>query len=373
MAGAAAASLALLSAAGTPVLKSAGCGRVSMLGTQVKHQMSMPDPAAPNGTAERFFLLRLPRHYDNTKPASLVLSLHGYYDYPRDELKMDHLVDYVDQHNLNYVVVYPGGSGIENDDGGDSRSWNIDGNGLDEGAGPKGPVCVTPRPKGEKYACYNSCRRLGKTCHAKKGCNCASCLDDNRFIQLLIDLLEQELCIDLDRVHVTGLSVGAMMVYNVALDNPARIASIAPAAGSRFVGYNRPPAVPMSLLEMHGHWDKTIPANVSVENGAVAGGPGPFGSVRSTDAFFYVPSPNVTAEWARAGRCRFDANLPYPTPFDGTAGFTCNRPYGECASGAEIVQCVGNWGHTWPLHYTLPMAYPQMVIEFFRSHPRLSQ
>ena len=159
------------------------------------------------------------------------------------------------------------------------------------------------------------------------------------------------------------------MVYDTALKLHDQIASIAPIAGSRFLGYNREPESPISLLDTHGHADQYIPANVS--NGE---GGGPRGSTVSEDQFYYETVPNITRLFAQANSCN-GPNQNYPTVFDTIREFSCNRPHGRCraanASEVDVVQCVGDWGHTWPLHTTHPTAYAELAIDFFETHPKV--
>ncbi len=35
------------------------------------------------------------------------------------------------------------------------------------------------------------------------------------------------------------------------------------------------------------------------------------------------------------------------------------------------MQCVGEWGHTWPLETSQPLAFAQIAIEFFEAHSRV--
>jgi hypothetical protein len=60
--------------------------------------------------------------------------------------------------------------------------------------------------------------------------------------------------------------------------------------------------------------------------------------------------PKITAAFAEANGCDFGGNLPRPTRWDGFREFSCNRPHGDCGASA-VVQCVGRWGHTWPLSW----------------------
>lgn len=275
---------------------------------------------------------------------------------------------------MNILSVYPAGSGIDNGDGGDSRAWNVEGNMLDTRPGPEGPTCTSPRNPENAYTCYTSCFSGNHTCHRHLGCNFASCMNDRSFIAALLDELEGKLCIDLDHVHVTGISAGALMVYQVALDLSHRIASIAPIAGSRILGYNFAPTHPVSVLDSHGLSDIYVPANATSTYRSDWPKPGPHGSARSEDEFYYTPTPQVLNMFAKTAECSFNENLPYPQPkVGGIRGFSCNMLYGKCASGADIVQCTGEWGHTWPLTHTHPFAYAEITIDFFLAHPKVQQ
>ena len=44
------------------------------------------------------------------------------------------------------------------------------------------------------------------------GCDCSTCADDVGFVAALLDKVEADLCVDPNRVYLTGMSNGAMMV-----------------------------------------------------------------------------------------------------------------------------------------------------------------
>lgn len=53
-------------------------------------------------------------------------------------------------------------------------------------------------------------------------------MDDTTFFKELLDHLESNYCIDLENVHLTGCSAGAIYTYDLAKKFSDRIASIAP-------------------------------------------------------------------------------------------------------------------------------------------------
>lgn len=196
-------------------------------------------------------------------------------------------------------------------------------------------------------------------------------MDDIGFVGAMLDQLEATMCIDLDHIHVTGISSGGLMAYQVALSLSERIASVAPIAGSRILGYNFAPKHPVSLLDSHGYADIYVPANATSTYRSDWPTPGPHGSSRSEDEFYYTPTPEVMQMFAKTAGCAGD-NLPWVQgKYDGFRGYVCNQPFGKCAGGAEVIQCVGEWGHTWPLTHTHPLGYAEITLGFFKSHPKI--
>ena len=218
-----------------------------------------------------------------------------------------------------------------------------------------------PRTKDDEYVCYESCKVTPRGCDERRGCNSASCMADSAFVTALLAKLKGELCVDLGAVHLAGISAGGMMAYQAALDNHAQIASVAPVAGSRFVGFNEAPASPVAVLSSHGYADWTIPANAS--NGEP--GPKPRGVAESSDHFFYVEEPDILRKFSRNCDGR---TAKYATKYDGARELQCVRPFGKCES--DIVMCVGQWGHTWPLHKEYPEAWASLALDFFAATKR---
>jgi polyhydroxybutyrate depolymerase len=83
--------------------------------------------------------------------------------------------------------------------------------------------------------------------------------DDVAFIRALLDRTEDLACIDAAAVFATGVSNGGGMAARLGCDLSDRFAAIAPVAG----GYGSlpacQPAQPVSVLEIHGTGDDTVP------------------------------------------------------------------------------------------------------------------
>lgn len=344
--------------------RSIGCGQPPPAepgGWPLEGHIYVQDSAGPFGYLKRHYELNIPALYNPLTPAFLVVVFHGFYDNDKGEISEDLLPALINREGWNVLTLYPRGSGDKWS--GDSYGWNVDGNGLNREFGPLGRTCRTPRTNWlEQYACFDSCMRSARGCDTVNGCNFAACMDDASFLRTLLARTLRSVCVDLDHIHVTGISAGGMMTYQTAMDLSPLLASAAPIAGSRIYGFNAPPRSPVSLLEVHGYKDQTVPANAS--NGL---GGGPPGAAVSEDHFFYTETPYITRAFATAAGCA-GPNRPYPTQFDGIAGFQCNTPHGACGA-RSVVQCTGDWGHTWPLHVLRPFAYARLVLGFFAAHP----
>ena len=205
------------------VFPSPGCGRpppiASGIASAERLDLWVRDSSQPGGWASRNYWLSLPSAYSRWSPQMLVLDFHGFYDTARRERREDRLAFFVDQWQLDVVVAEPHGSGDAYS--GDSRAWNVDGNGLNTDPGPRGPTCLAPRYNGDgwndrcaasgdrkvrhphvpcstrenhRYKCYDSCAG----CDSTWGCNFASCMDDRSLVESLFRRLSATLCLDLE-------------------------------------------------------------------------------------------------------------------------------------------------------------------------------
>lgn len=148
--------------------------------------------------------------------------------------------------------------------------------------------------------------------------------DDVRFTSDLLDVLEDRWCVDARRVYATGVSAGGGMVARLGCQLSARIAAIAPVAGS-FAGL--PPCHPnrpVSVLEIHGASDGIVP---------YAGrGPKHLGSV-----------PAFLAGWRARDGCSTRTTQRHIAPH------TLQIDATRCSQGAAVrhIQILGGW-HQYP-------------------------
>ena len=229
----------------------------------------------------------------------------------------------------NFIVVVPNGA---DDDGGEGRSWNAGGSSL--GRTPKGQLC-TKKCDWDKTYCYDSC---GKDC---KRCQWTTCLDDVSFTQAMLAKVTDELCVDENRTYATGFSNGAMMAYQLAVSLPDVFAAVAPVEGSVMNGFyetltrkQKHLDQPISVLDIHGTQDTTIPANKTM----------------SDDYFKYETVDHNVMYWTRHNNCTGEGQS-YQNDFTGgEVSMWCTTAAEKCASNTMVSWCSWEGPHGWPIY-----------------------
>ncbi len=188
---------------------------------------------------KREYLLYVPKSYDATRPAPLVISMHGGGGWPvmqRDLSKWNRLAD-----SHGFIVVYP--SGLKD---GVVRGWRV----IHRGTG------------------------LTK---------------DVRFISDLIDGLEKAYNIDPTRIYANGLSNGGGMAFVLSCTLSDRIAAVGMVAAAQMLPWNWcTDHRPVPMISFHGTDDPVVP----YEGGTSWVWDGSFPDVSEW-----------MASWARRNRC----------------------------------------------------------------------
>jgi polyhydroxybutyrate depolymerase len=168
-------------------------------------------------------------------------------------------------------------------------------------------------------------------------------VDDVGFLDRVVGELTRRPDVDRKRLYLTGFSNGGIMTYTMACARPRTFAAVAPMAGSNVSGCA--PAVPVSLLHMHGDPDPTVPYDGQVTLSQL---------LSSAD---FPPVPDSVAAWAKADGCD-----PTPTTTE-SPGPVSTRRWSGCGSGTEVelITYPGN-GHVWP---TLPVDGLAELLRFF--------
>ena len=188
----------------------------------------------------RRYLLYVPKSYDRSKPAPLVISLHPAATWPALARNISRWNEVAEQHG--FIVVYPAGSGAFFD--GFSRGQHV---------WPGGPRTL-PR--------------------------------DVKFISDLIDKLKSEYNIDPNRIYANGMSNGGGMAFALSCELPDRIAAVGVVAAALTTPWDCRLPRPIATLAFHGTDDKFAPYKGG--NSPIA--PQPFANI--PDWTFHVSQKN---------------------------------------------------------------------------------
>ena len=153
---------------------------------------------------KRKYLLYVPKSYDPATPTSLVISLHGYSEWPAHQMQQSGWNDLAEQYG--FIVVYPSGLGLP-------KRWRTH----------------DPQP-------------------------------EVAFISDLIDKLAGQYHIDPNRIYANGFSNGGGMSFVLACQLSERIAAIGSVAGAYLLPWSAcQPARQVPTIVFHGTADPIVP------------------------------------------------------------------------------------------------------------------
>lgn len=160
---------------------------------------------------KRSYLLYVPETYNPAAPTPLVISLHGFAEWPAHQMQISRWNDLAKQHG--FIVVYPCGSEIP-------LRWRI-------------------------YGLSGSNTEL---------------MEDVTFISDLINKLEVEYNLDPTRIYVNGLSNGGGMSVVLACKLSERIAAFGSVSGAYPFSLSEcQPSRPVPAILFHGTGDPIVP------------------------------------------------------------------------------------------------------------------
>jgi len=165
-----------------------------------------------HGGLTREYRLYVPAMYDGSQAVPVVFNLHGYTSNAQQQELYGNFTAIAD--TANFIVVHPEGTL----DGGGEQWWNAFG---------------------------------------------AASPDDVGFVSAMIDELDQNYNINLNRVYSTGMSNGGYMSFELACQLGNRIAAVASVTGAmnngRITACNAPKPTP--IMQIHGTQDPTVAYN----------------------------------------------------------------------------------------------------------------
>ena len=153
----------------------------------------------------------MPESYDPTVPTPLVISLHGFVEWPAHQMEISHWNDLADQYG--FIVVYPSGTSFP-------LRWRA------------------YRPSGSD----------------------TDLMVDVTFISDLIDKLSASYHIDATRIYANGLSNGGGMTFLLSCKLSERIAAIGSVAGAYLLPWEEcNPSRQVPAILFHGTADPIVP------------------------------------------------------------------------------------------------------------------
>lgn len=160
---------------------------------------------------QRAYLLYVPESYKPPRPAPLVISIHGFVQWPAHQMRISHWNDLADEYG--FIVVYPSGTRFP-------LRWRI---------------------RGEPGSDLDPMR-------------------DVTFISDLIDKMEADYNIDPSRIYANGLSNGGGMSFLLSCKLSDRIAAIGTVSGAFPIPWEEcQPSRPVPTIIFHGTADPIVP------------------------------------------------------------------------------------------------------------------
>jgi polyhydroxybutyrate depolymerase len=272
-------------------------------------EVPVDDAAIDKALEGRPYKSFTPTDYEASKPAPLVILLHGYTGsgaVTNSYLKLSEVTS-----KRGIFLAYSDGTA----DSRGSKFWN---------------------------ATDSCCNFFGST------------VDDVAYLGAVISDMQRRFAIDPKRVFVMGHSNGGFMAHRLACDLSTRIAGIASLAGGVYLDAAKcAAAVPVSVLQIHG----TADATVKYGGGVFTAGVPPYPGAKDTVKL-----------WASKNGC--DATLaPGGEPIDidtGLPGAETTVERHACTQGAAELWTIKDGVHI----PTVGAVFSNKVLDFLMAHPK---
>jgi polyhydroxybutyrate depolymerase len=285
---------------------------------------SAPAPASPVADivvgGDRLVTVHVPPGYDPSRPAPLLILLHGYSSDGKSHDAYFHLGSLAKERGFLYA--YPDGT----IDSTGNRFWSA----------------------------TDACCDFDRT-----GVN------DVAYLDSLITEVEAKLNVDPKRIDIVGHSNGGFMSYRYACAHADRVAAIISLAGATFANpADCAPVAPVAALQIHGTADDTV----GFSGGSLTG----LGSGRPMAS--YPGAEATVATWGRYDGCD-DTPVATSERVDvdadiGSAGqpdeATITRWSGCRPGGAVELWTIPGGGHA----PNLSEAFPKAALDFLAAHPK---
>ncbi|MBV8502078.1 MAG: prolyl oligopeptidase family serine peptidase [Paucibacter sp.] len=270
----------------------------------------------------RRYLLHVPRSYTDSRPAPLLMALHGGGGNARFQADDAHYGLITASEKFGFIAVFPNG--------------------------------ISPLPRGG-LASWNA----GTCCAQARDRN----IDDVGFLRAVVADVSRRLAVDPARVYATGMSNGGMMAQRLACEAADVFRAIAPVAGTDNT-LSCTPSRPVAVIEFHARDDDHV---------LFAGGAGPKAFKDSSKVAPFTGVEETISRWVKRNQCTAPPRVVLDKP-----GARCIR-HGGCSEGAVVELCVTDeGGHSWPgggatrIVKTRPssaLSADELMWEFFAGLP----
>jgi polyhydroxybutyrate depolymerase len=285
---------------------------------------------------ERTFIVHLPRGYDAKQHYALVVLLHTRDQDASDMEQLTRFDELADRDSV--IAVYPNSTG---------RGWNLGitqeetapsnmgrrggrhggwgGGGGYPGGGGGYPGGGYPGGGGG----YPGGGRGGQSGGAE---NRPAPVDDNAFIDQMLDKLASEYSIDTARVYAAGLSDGGFMAFRLGCTMADRFAAIAAVGAAMPKNLTCLPSHPLTVVMMNGTSDPIVHYN--------GGHVGRYSVLSAEDSAKY---------WAKLNGCQSKPQKQKLSPREKGGMKTEVDTYDDCQKGAQVaLYSIDGGGNTWP-------------------------
>lgn len=272
--------------------------------------MTAIDLAPLDPFAERPYALRVPTGYTASKPAPLLVLLHGYTFDGAEQEKRFGLTRLADEQGILYAIP----DGTKDEIG--VRFWN---------------------------ATDGCCNQFGAE------------VDDVAYLRALIADVKRRYNVDPKRVYLAGHSNGGFMAYRMACDASELIAGVVSLAGATWSDITRcKPKDAVAVLQVHGDQDVII----KYGGGRFAKNPGEYPAARTT-----------VTQWAQLDACSgalADTGMTMDLDASIMGQETKVERYSGCSQSAVELWTMRGSGH-FP---ELGPSWAEQILKFLAAHPK---
>ena len=257
---------------------------------------------------DRYYLIQ-PPHPEAEGQSAVIFNLHGYGSNAFAQMEYTDLNNYTNTKENNFILIHPQGAPLNTPLTSSSSHWN------------------------------SGAWTIGST------------VDDVDFIDTIIKLISQKYDINMNRIYATGMSNGGFMSYHLACNLSSKIAAVASVTGSmsKQTLESCNPSHPISVLQIHGTLDGTVPLNGN--------------STLGMESIY-----DVVEYWRSYNSCLVDP-VTSVTDFSDLGYSVEHQTYNGCINNNQVELYIvdGMW-HTWPREDNFGVSASKIIWDFINTY-----